>query len=86
MNRDWPTVGCTGICIDVQFGGGTEPEIVTRHLWPISLGSGRAGTSFCVLTRDVIANTLVIKRFTFHYHGYEIIQDDAKSIVLWRFA
>jgi hypothetical protein len=29
-------VGCTGIRIDVQFGGGTEPGIVTGHLWPIS--------------------------------------------------
>jgi hypothetical protein len=40
MNRDWPTVDCPGICTDVRFGEGTEPGIVTWHLWPISLGSG----------------------------------------------
>jgi hypothetical protein len=44
MNRDWPTVSCTRICIDVRFGGGTEPGIVTGHLWPILFGSGSRST------------------------------------------
>jgi hypothetical protein len=37
MNRNWPTVAFTGICIDVQFGEETKPEIGTEHLWPILL-------------------------------------------------
>jgi hypothetical protein len=35
MNRDWPTVGCTGIGINVQFEKGTEPGTSGQHCPPL---------------------------------------------------